>query len=131
MLIGPAWFAAADGLGGCRACLASSPCLPGGLSTCSCARAGPAAAQCAHLQEALKDAEAALKERATLLAKVRELQGRLDEEVAGRSALKDKAQRKLAAAEQEVRVHGVGGVHPTPAARLGMSNLVLGTRGGF
>ena len=50
----------------------------------------------------MKDAEAALKERAALLSKIRELQAKLEEEAASRSALKDKAQRKLLAAEQEV-----------------------------
>lgn len=54
------------------------------------------------MQEAMKDAEAALKERAALLSKIRELQAKLEEEAASRSALKDKAQRKLLAAEQEV-----------------------------
>ncbi|PRW58913.1 hypothetical protein C2E21_2665 [Chlorella sorokiniana] len=54
------------------------------------------------VQEALRDADAAVKERTALVARVRELQAKLEEEQAGRSALKDKVQRKLAAAEQEV-----------------------------
>jgi len=56
------------------------------------------------LQEALKDAESAVKERAALLSKVRELQAKLEEETSARSTLKDKVQRKLASAEQEVRL---------------------------
>lgn len=56
-----------------------------------------------------------MKQRAGLVAKVRELQGRLEEEGAARSALKDKVQRRLAAAEQEVRavagLSGGGGGH--------------------
>lgn len=55
------------------------------------------------MQEAMKDAEAAANERAGLVSKLRELQAKLDEEAASRSALKDRAQRKLLAAEQEVR----------------------------
>jgi hypothetical protein len=56
------------------------------------------------LQEALRDAEAALKERTGLLVKVSQLQSRLEEERSKRGAFKEAVQRKLAAAEQEVRM---------------------------
>lgn len=56
----------------------------------------------AVVQEAMKDAEAVVKERAAVASKIRALQAKLEEEARARAALKDKAQRKLSAAEQEV-----------------------------
>ena len=61
------------------------------------------------LQEALKDAEGALKERSALVARVKQLQQRLEEEQASRGQLKERVQRKLAEAEQEVGGVRVGG----------------------
>ena len=63
---------------------------------------------CAPLQEALKDAEGAQKERSALVARVKQLQQRLEEEQASRSQLKERVQRKLAEAEQEVGWGGAG-----------------------
>ena len=60
------------------------------------------------MQDALKETEAAAQERVALLERVQRLQRRLEEEASGRAALRYKAQRKLATAEQEVR--GVAGV---------------------
>ena len=64
---------------------------------------------CAPLQEALKDAEGAQKERSALVARVKQLQQRLEEEQASRGQLKERVQRKLAEAEQEVGGVRVGG----------------------
>lgn len=62
-------------------------------------------------QEAVRDAEAALGERAGLQKRVAELGEALEAEAAGRAKLTDKVARKLAAAEQEV---GVGAVRVGP-----------------
>lgn len=78
-------------------------CIQGGCALPRCRRQWLHLCSPPCMQEAMKDAEAAANERAGLVSKLRELQAKLDEEAASRSALKDRAQRKLAAAEQEVR----------------------------
>lgn len=57
------------------------------------------------LQEAVRDAESAVNERASLQKKIHELKEQLEAEQAARARLQDKVQRKLSAAEHEVREH--------------------------
>lgn len=74
----------------------------------------------------MRDAEAAVSERGGLQKRIKELQEALEAEQGARGKLADKVQRKLAAAEQEVRRGWMGGVwgvgwgghHPLPVADM-------------
>lgn len=95
----------------------SAPCLP------------PLPLASTTKQEALKDASAAVQERSGLLARVRDLTARLEEEQAQRGALKDKAARKLAAAEQEVRGQGQCSCSESHGWAIAACSAVLWTAG--
>lgn len=80
-------------------------------------------------QDAVRDAKIAVSERATLLKKIEDLKGDLEVERSSKNKLAEKVQRRLSAAEQEVRMQWhlwiVQCTHAPPAAQLSKSTVCL------